>query len=299
MKRPLKFRVATLVIAISCIGYACSENSTESINVEAPGNSAGVLALPDYSSIHNPLNPCNDFGVLHNAGLDYILDYYSVSSFEELTYEQVRYATARFTVENAELLEISDLSVLEDLVDDVVENVTIEDAFQSLPLSSEQIEFCNQIRDGVLTAEFSSLDQFIQMLESIEQDILNSSIPEHQKEFPLMVMAIAKHSAVYHAESIGIPESSAKHGGDTILEMDEKKKEKRFAQVVEADLVGAITGASLGFIGGLVSGFIGGALLGGGIGGIPGAAATAITGSAVGAVTGAVGGSGAYILKPS
>ncbi len=291
------FFCAMLVCAAVLTG--CNETAVLSSPEEALTPPGGALELSDYSSIQNPDNPCNDFGILHNAGLDYILTSTGAQTFEELDYAQIKTAAAGYVISIAELLESSDQAEVEAMLDNVVVNLSVEDAYSDLPISEEQIQFCRDVHAAAVDEEIATLQEMLDALNAVETEIIDSAIPEHQKELPLVVVAVAKHSAAYHADYLDLPTAAIKHPSGTILADDPDKKKKRFRQVVEADLVGAITGALGGFVSGLVGGAIGGSILGGPVGGIPGAAAGAMTASAVGAVGGAVVNSANAIIKPS
>ncbi len=292
-------RVRTLLcvcLLCVCALAACSENGLlDSQDVSQRGR------LPqrfDYSAIQNPDNPCNDYGVLHNAGLDYVLTASGAARFEELDFARVKSASAEFVISISELLEPGDRAAVESMLDNVLVNLTAEDAYARLPLSSEQIRMCRLIHRAAVDEHIGSLEEMLAALNAVELDVINSTIPEHQKRLPLAVVAVAKHSAVYHADYLQLPPADLKQTSDDFLVDDPKKNKKRFRQVVEADLVGAITGAVGGFFSGLVGGAIGGSLLGGPVGGIPGAASGALAASALGAVGGAVASSANAIIKP-
>ena len=297
-----KTHVKTLCCMVLSYGFAltaCSDPNAPALPEEASTPTGGALQLADYSAIQNPDNPCNDFGVLHNAGLEYILTSTGAETFEELNYTQIRAASAEFVISICELLESADQSDVEAMLDNIVVNLTVEDAYSELPISAEQIQFCRDVHAAAVDEEIATLQDMLDALNAVETEIIDSSIPEHQKELPLVVVAVAKHSAVFHAEYLDLPTASVKQPSEIILADDPDKKKKRFRQVVEADLVGAITGAVGGFLSGLVVGAVGGSIPGGPVGGIPGAAAGAMLTSAAGAIGGAAVSSANAIIKPS
>lgn len=294
-----KNRVKTLFcfcLLCVCTLAACSDNGMVDLqDVSLRGRSPQRF---DYSAIQNPDNPCNDYGVLHNAGLDYVLTASGADRFEELDYARIKSASAEFVISISELLEPGDQAAVESMLDNVLVNLTAEDAYARLPLSPEQVGMCRLIHRAAVDEHVGSLEEMLAALDAVELDVINSTIPEHQKRLPLAVVAVAKHSAVYHADYLKLPPADVKQTPDDLLADDPKKNKKRFRQVVEADLVGAITGAIGGFVSGLIGGAIGGSLVGGPVGGIPGAASGALAASALGAVGGAIASSANAIIKP-
>lgn len=279
---------------------ACSKQTVyEPIRTENEGfaKSPGI-ALVDYSHIQNPNNPHNLYGVMHNEGMDYVIAQSGAPTIEDITYNDILDYTSEFFVNNAELMDATDIPATAAFLDDILQNWTLEQAYNAAPFSAEQVLFCEQIRAVAVGDDYFNVEDMLAALTQLEDDILSSSMPASEKDLPLAIAALAKHSAYYHSQWLHIPQMTAKRGSDAIADIDPEARRRRWHDLVEADLVGAIVGASAGFFGGFVTGLVGGLFIGGPIGGLALGSSLAVQGSIVGAVTGGVGASLNQVLKP-
>lgn len=293
--------LAVMFFAIGCQDSAPPEAHNPS------GSGKGKLTAIDYNSIQNPDNYQNFYGVIHNAGLEYIVQ----ESWDEVG-DTIRpltdYEAAQMTV--AFLNSISDSLTNSDLIklntialatlDSMKNEGNIDAAFAILNLSTAQISYYHQIITAIKDPSINSLSSMLSALSAIETNIIASSALSYvEKSFPLAIVAIAKHSAFYHAQffdlnGTGLDEPSSNRKNLNLQQISEKE---RWKKVLEADAEAAAWGALGGFIAGGIRGAIGGLLTGGPPGGLAGAAGGALVGAAAGGVGGAIVGSGQSLTK--
>lgn len=142
--------------------------------------------------------------------------------------------------------------------------------------SPEEVAFINEISntlsDSSLWTDSTEFDQeIIDLLSSIETDILNSGLDSIQIRMPLLYVAVAKHSAAYWSSLYG---QSFKPLSSSLSKKTLMWGPRYFAAkhpIVQGDAKGAVAGA--------ISGAVAGAIFG----------PTAIIGAGYGAVTGGIG----------
>jgi hypothetical protein len=241
-----------------------------------------------YNGIQNPNNPFNKLAVLHNMGMDYIGTKAGESVAIADTESFVESNSADFLISNFDLDQQSkaDFLVLCDSLNSV--NMPRNVLFDSLKLTSTQQYYANGVFE--IIEDDSTLQDILFDLSSLESELIETSVHDSLKAFPLYLLSLAKHSACYwyHLNRYLIDTTSLivygnKHNKLQDPPTDEEKDKMgktKTQKIIEADLIEGIEGGVTGFIGGGIGGAIVGAVTGPGI----------VFSSALGAFSGGLGG---------
>lgn len=301
-------RVSLPLVLLMFFVAGCNDSTPPEYS-NPSGKQKGRITSLDYSSIQNPLNYQNFYGVIHNAGVDYIYQQAWDSagdSLRPITSSEGATLTVDFLNSVSDSLTSGDLVKLKAIALSTLSSMNgngdIDAAFASMNLSTGQIAYYHQMIDEIRDSGNNDLSSMLAALSTIETNIINSTTLSYaEKSVPLAMVAIAKHSAFYHAQyfdvdgtSLVAPSTNGFH--KKIQGIQNQSEQARWKKVLEADLVGASWGMIGGFIQGAIRGGIGGLLTGGPAGGLAGASAGALVGAGAGMVAGAVVGSGTKLV---
>ncbi len=214
-------------------------------------------------------NPYYRVGRAHNLGLDYFISNVTVTA--DITMEEfveILSVGINIYVENPGQLKITDYSIFTNTYLNFAKEDTIFELLKQVNAGKEAVCFINEILN--VSDELDYPTQLV-FIKNIEDNIINSDLELSQKKYPLIAVAVAKHSLEYWIQQINNPTTSlwfTKFGDADVSAMRWPWKN---------DAAGAaggfITGAGAGFAGGSIggpAGSLGGTVIGGVIGGIAG-----------------------------
>lgn len=216
-------------------------------------------------------NPMESIGVIHNEGLDYILDNYSGPTGSKISDKELLNLTGKYMsfhkgnklVYN-ETINYNDLG---NIVIDKLKNADIK--------SISYVSFTEKYQTHILLEELFSLvnekksispSEFFDEVKKLEFKIYESDLPEEDKYLLLTSCSVGKHSFKYWSDYLRNNRLDKKGG----LKED----------LINADIEGSIVGA----IGGGIIGAIYGSVLMPGVGTITAAILEGVHGGIYGAV---------------